>query len=109
MEIRTWLDAHPKVSDWVVIDDDRITIEGILDTDRCVFPNPACGLTEMNAGNAVTILGTLALPAGGVRPIQIWIGLGNRCQQICCVLHAGEAGELSGREKAPAGRIQTGL
>jgi hypothetical protein len=57
MEIRAWLDAHPEVSRWVAIDDDRMAIEGILDNDQCVFTNPARGLTDQEAERAVGILG----------------------------------------------------
>jgi hypothetical protein len=56
LEIRAWLDAHPEVSRWVVIDDERLAIESILDPHRCVFTNPARGLTADEAERAVGIL-----------------------------------------------------
>lgn len=57
LEIQRWLDANPSATRWVVIDDDRMAIEEILDNDRCVFTNPACGMTMDNAREAIRILG----------------------------------------------------
>ena len=56
LEIRAWLAAHPEVSRWVVIDDERFAIESILDPCRCVFTNPARGLTADEAERAIGIL-----------------------------------------------------
>lgn len=56
MEIQAWLDAHPDVRSWVVIDDDRMAIEPVLGDGRCVFTNPARGLTEDDAERAAAIL-----------------------------------------------------
>lgn len=58
LEIRAWLDAHSEVSRWVVIDDERLAIESILDARRCVFTNPARGLTADEAERATGILST---------------------------------------------------
>jgi hypothetical protein len=58
LEIRAWLDAHPEVSRWVVIDDERLAIESILDQRRCVFTNPSRGLTADEAERAIGILST---------------------------------------------------
>lgn len=55
-EIRAWLNANPDVSRWVVLDDERLAIEPILGNERCVFTNPARGLTPENAERAVEIL-----------------------------------------------------
>jgi hypothetical protein len=56
LEIRAWLDAHPAVDRWVVLDDERMGIEPILGDARCVFTNPARGLTADDAERAVGIL-----------------------------------------------------
>jgi hypothetical protein len=56
LEIRAWLDAHPAVTQWAVIDDDRMGIEEVLDNDSCVFTKPEIGLTNLDAGAAVEIL-----------------------------------------------------
>ncbi len=55
-EIRAWLTAHPAVTRWCVIDDDRMAIEEVVDTIRCIFPNPQRGLTGDLAEVAVSIL-----------------------------------------------------
>lgn len=52
-----WLEANPSATRWVVLDDDRMAIEEILDNDRCVFTDPARGLTMGNAEAAIEILG----------------------------------------------------
>lgn len=56
LEIRAWLDAHPAVTRWVVIDDEKMSIEEILDNDRCVFTHPAQGLTEAGTVRAIGVL-----------------------------------------------------
>lgn len=56
-EIRSWLDTHPDVTRWVVIDDERSGIEPVLGADQSVFTNPARGLTAADAERAVGILG----------------------------------------------------
>lgn len=56
LEIRAWLDAHSAVTRWVVIDDEKMSIEEILDNDRCVFTKTEIGLTNLDAGAAVEIL-----------------------------------------------------
>lgn len=56
LEIRAWLDANPELTRWVVIDDDSSAIESILDCERCVFTNPARGLTLEYAERAQSIL-----------------------------------------------------
>ena len=56
LEIQRWLEANPSATRWVVIDDDRMAIEETLDNDRCVFTNPARGLTDEDAEKAVAIL-----------------------------------------------------
>jgi hypothetical protein len=56
LEIRVWLETYPKVSRWVVLDDERMGIEPILGGGRCVFTNPARGLTADDAERAVRLL-----------------------------------------------------
>ncbi len=56
LEIKAWLEAHPNVLRWVVLDDERMAIEPILGSYRCVFTNPARGLTVEDAERAVEIL-----------------------------------------------------
>ena len=56
LQIKLWLDSHPDVTNWVVLDDDRAATEPILRSDRCVFTNPARGLTTGDAERAVEIL-----------------------------------------------------
>lgn len=56
LEIKSWLDANPHVSQWVALDDDRMAMEEVLDNGRCVFTNPARGLTTTDAETAVAIL-----------------------------------------------------
>ena len=56
LEIKAWLAAHPEVSRWVVLDDERLAIEPILGNERCVFTNPARGLTPESAEKAIGIL-----------------------------------------------------
>jgi hypothetical protein len=56
LEIQTWLDANPGVTRWVVIDDEQSSIEGTLDSDRCVFTDPALGLTDEDAERAIRII-----------------------------------------------------
>jgi hypothetical protein len=56
LEIQAWLNANPGVSRWVVIDDDKPAIEAMLDCGRCVFTDPACGLTTADAEAALKIL-----------------------------------------------------
>jgi len=56
LEIERLLEANPSATRWVVLDDDRMAIEEILDNDRCVFTNPARGLTDEDAEKAVAIL-----------------------------------------------------
>jgi HAD domain in Swiss Army Knife RNA repair proteins len=60
IEIQAWLDANPQISRWVVIDDEKPAIESILGCERCVFTNPARGLTEGDAERAGRILGSHA-------------------------------------------------
>jgi hypothetical protein len=55
-EIKAWLDAHPNVTRWVVLDDERLAIEPVLGSEQCVFTNPARGLTPENAERAIEIL-----------------------------------------------------
>jgi hypothetical protein len=55
-EIRAWLEANLDTTRWVVLDDERLAIEPILGTERCVFTNPARGLTAENAERTVEIL-----------------------------------------------------
>lgn len=57
LEIRAWLDDHPAATRWVVIDDEKMSIEEILNNDRCVFTAPKLGLTEEDAFQAIRILG----------------------------------------------------
>lgn len=56
LEIQAWLEAHPAVKAWVVIDDDRKAIEPVLGGGRCVFTDPERGLTEDDAARATEIL-----------------------------------------------------
>lgn len=56
LEIKAWLDAHPDVGWWVVIDDEKMAIESILDCGQCVFTNPARGLTMDDAERTIAIL-----------------------------------------------------
>jgi hypothetical protein len=62
-EIRAWLEAHPEVTQWVVVDDERLAIESILGSDRCVFTNPNRGLTTVDAELAVGILQGANVPS----------------------------------------------
>jgi hypothetical protein len=55
LEIRAWLEAHPTVTRWVVIDVEKMSIEEILNNDRCVFTAPTLGLTEKDAFRAIRI------------------------------------------------------
>ena len=55
-EIRAWLEAHPEVTRWVVVDDERLGIEPVLGNERCVFTNPDRGVTTGDAERAVEIL-----------------------------------------------------
>ncbi len=57
LEIKAWLDSHPEVCRWVVLDDERMAIEPILGNRRCVFTNPARGLTADDAERAIEIFG----------------------------------------------------
>jgi len=57
LEIKAWLDSHPEITRWVVIDDERMAIDPILGSERCVFTNPARGLTPEGAERAIEILG----------------------------------------------------
>lgn len=63
LEIKAWLDAHPDVGRWVVIDDERMAIETIVDPARCVFTNPDRGLTTGDAERAVGILEGAEVPS----------------------------------------------
>jgi len=56
LEIKAWLEAHPDMHRWVVLDDERMAIEPILGSERCVFTNPARGLTAEDAERAIEIL-----------------------------------------------------
>jgi hypothetical protein len=56
LEIKAWLEANPGAARWVVIDDERMGIEPIHGRARCVFTNPAHGLTADDAERAVGIL-----------------------------------------------------
>lgn len=56
LEIKAWLDSHPEVQNWLVIDDEKLAIETVIDPGRCVFTNPARGLTMDDAERAVKIL-----------------------------------------------------
>lgn len=56
LEIQAWLHSHPEIHQWVVIDDERMGIEPILGNGRCVFTNPARGLTADDADRAIGIL-----------------------------------------------------
>ncbi|MCW1924479.1 HAD domain-containing protein [Luteolibacter arcticus] len=55
-EIEAWLAAHPGVSRWAVIDDDRLAIEPILSATRCVFTDPARGMDTGHAERLIAIL-----------------------------------------------------
>jgi hypothetical protein len=59
LEIKSWLDANPRVTRWVVLDDDRMAIEEVLPNERCVFTSPARGLSDEDAEKAVRILNSL--------------------------------------------------
>lgn len=56
LEIKAWLDSHPEVQNWVVLDDERMAIETVLDPSRCVFTNPSRGLTIDDSEVAIGIL-----------------------------------------------------
>jgi hypothetical protein len=56
LEIKSWLDANPSVTRWVVLDDERMAIEEVLPNERCVFTSPARRLTDEDAEKAVGIL-----------------------------------------------------
>lgn len=56
-EIRAWLESNPDVTRWAVIDDERSGIELLLGADRCVFTDPARGLTADDVERAVGMLG----------------------------------------------------
>lgn len=53
-EIRTWLDANPQVTRWVVIDD--VALEGVP-AGRFVRTDIAVGITEADAERAAAALG----------------------------------------------------
>ena len=55
-EIRMWLDAHPEITNYVVIDDDIMSTEPIMGRTRCVYTNPATGMTLRDAEKAIGIL-----------------------------------------------------
>ncbi len=55
-EILAWLDAHPHITRWAVIDDERLAIEPVIPASRCIFTNPARGLEFRDAEAAITIL-----------------------------------------------------
>ena len=63
-EIEAWLQAHPNRGRWVVIDDDRMGIEPILDSRRCVFTNPQLGLQRSDAARVGQILDLACTPWG---------------------------------------------
>ncbi len=56
LEIKAWLEAHPNSQRWVVLDDERMAIEPVLGNERCVFTNPARGLTAEDAERAINLL-----------------------------------------------------
>lgn len=56
LEIAEWLEAHPDVTRWVVVDDERMGIEPVLGIERCVFTDPRRGLTVDEAARAIGIL-----------------------------------------------------
>ncbi len=56
LEILAWLNTHPDVKQWVVIDDERSAIEATLDCERCVFTEPGRGLTADDVEAAIQIL-----------------------------------------------------
>jgi hypothetical protein len=56
LEIQSWLRSQPDIHCWVALDDEKLAIEPVLGTDRCVFTNPAQGLTSSDAERAIQIL-----------------------------------------------------
>jgi hypothetical protein len=55
-EIAAWLEMRPDVTRWAVLDDDQPAIERVLDPARCVFTDPARGLTAEDAERVVGVL-----------------------------------------------------
>jgi hypothetical protein len=56
-EVQAWLEAHPDVTRWALIDDDRGAIEPVLPADRCVFTDPERGMEHRHAEALIAILG----------------------------------------------------
>jgi len=56
LEIQSWLESHPEITRWVALDDERLAIEPIIGNERCIFTNPARGLTPDGAERAIEIL-----------------------------------------------------
>ncbi|MGB6221024.1 HAD domain-containing protein [Haloferula sp.] len=56
LEIQRWLDTHPEVQNWVALDDEQLSIEPVLGSDRCIYTNPQRGLTFRGADRAISIL-----------------------------------------------------
>jgi hypothetical protein len=55
-EIQAWLEAHPDVTRWAVIDDDRLSIEPVIPPERCVFTDPARGMDQRHADKIIGLL-----------------------------------------------------
>jgi hypothetical protein len=54
--IQAWLENHPEITRWAVIDDDRWAIEPILQADRCVFTDASRGMEEKHSRAIIDIL-----------------------------------------------------
>lgn len=57
LEIDRWLRANPAVTNWAVLDDERMSIEPILGPSRCVFTDPLRGLEFRDAERVIEWLG----------------------------------------------------
>lgn len=55
-EIRLWLEKNTWCRNWAVLDDERLSIESVIDPDRCVFTDPRRGLEHREAEQVISIL-----------------------------------------------------
>lgn len=55
-EIRIWLERNRWCRNWAVLDDEQLSIEPVIDTERCVFTDPGRGLEFWEAERVIKIL-----------------------------------------------------
>ena len=59
-EIRTWLDNHPEVTDYVILDDEEFRdFEDYGVSDHVVYTSYGRGLTEAGVNEAIRVLGSI--------------------------------------------------